>query len=861
MDFFLFWGKTNSEGQWHPAICHMIDVGVMVREIVTGLPDKMKKNLAESLGVPPDRIADVLGFLGALHDIGKISPGFQAKVEQLCNGLKMQGFLFPQSMETFHGQVCMDTLPDILIDVLGSSDEFACGISCILAAHHGTFPKEEGFSTGDGPWQEARVEITQKLAELFNVKTLENIKLPANPVFLLLAGLISVADWLGSQEKTFLFHNGPVDNLYQYMDEHQNAAEEIVRDLKMSAPKFETQSFREMFGFDKPNSCQSATIEVISKLTHPMLVTVESSMGSGKTEAALASYAHIAEKGGTRGLYYALPTQATGNAMLPRMEKFLSHLKVDNGAELHLLHSNADLNPDYEELRISTFDGRATDVAASSWFTARKRGLLAGFGVGTIDQALMGVLKVRHFFIRLFGLSGKVLILDEVHAYDAYMQEEIISLLGWIGKCGTSIIILSATLTNSLRRKLLKAFSPAAAVPDKVLYPCVIGMDMTSPKAIWHPVSENENIPIKIQTIVTTRKIFYQRVIEILKDKLSEGGSAACLMNTVADAQRLYRMVKNEFPDDTLILFHSRFKKSRRLVIEKKILNTWGKNNTKRRPFRGIVVATQVVEQSVDVDFDFMISDLAPADLLLQRAGRLHRHTQPAGRPEKLKSRTMVVLVPDYCENVPYFGDAGLIYKKDVLMRTALWLSCSGKEVDLEVSLPGNGVDWIESAYDENMKVPSHLVDPMAKWEADHCGERQSQVFIAKLDCLASVHERPDDVTYLLELNNDFDEEKMLSTRLGFKSVTLVIGHNPVKPKSKREIRSLISDSIDVSLKEVFEHFSSVESPDTWKDVAQLRYAKPVMLENGKVVGYPSLTYDDEVGLELHDPQEGGSNG
>ena len=856
MDLFLFWGKTNEEGQ-HPALCHMIDIGVMAREIVKELPDQMKINLAREFGVLPEQIANVLGYFAALHDIGKISPGFQEKVEPLCNGLKMKGFQFPQVAESYHGQVCMDTLPDILIDVFGCNDEFACGISCILAAHHGIFPKEEGFSAGDGLWQGARVEIAKKLFELFNVKTIEDIQLLSNPVFLIIAGLVSVADWLGSQEKTFLFQNGPVDNLVNYMDDRQKIAEKIVRDLKMSSPKFEAQSFKEMFGFDKPNSCQGAAIALVSQLTHPMLVTVESSMGSGKTEAALASYAYIAEKGGTRGLYYALPTQATGNAMLPRIEKFLSHLKVENGVELHLLHSNADLNPDYEELRISTFDGRAMDVAASSWFTARKRGLLAGFGVGTIDQALMGVLKVRHFFIRLFGLSGKVLILDEVHAYDAYMQQEIFSLLGWIGKCGTSIILLSATLTNSLREKLFKAFNPDATLPDEVSYPCVIGMDMASPEAIWHSVSEKKSIPIKIRTVVTSRKDLDRRIIELLKDKLSEGGSAACLMNTVADAQRLFRRVKKEFPDDTRILFHSRFKKARRLVIENEILKKWGNKNTNERPYRGIVVATQVIEQSVDVDFDYMISDLAPADLLLQRAGRLHRHLQPAGRPKKLISRTMVVMVPDYCKEVPDFGDTGLVYKKDVLMRTALWLSFSGKEVAMEVSLPGNGVDWIESAYNDEMNVPSHIRDAMTEWDADHRGERQSQVFIAKLDCLESVHERPDDVTYLLDLNNDFDEDKMLSTRLGFKSITLVIEHDPVKPKSKEEIRSFISDSIDVSLKKVFEHFSVVESPDAWKEVAQLRYAKSAMLENGHIVGYPELTYDDEMGLELHDSRGG----
>lgn len=860
MNLLSFWAKTNSEGKWHPAICHMIDVGVMARELANGLPRQMVNKLSIEMGISHEHYSSVIGFFAALHDIGKISPGFQGKVDALCEVLRLNGFSFPQAVESMHGQVCMDTLPDILMETLGGSLDFACGVSCILASHHGVFPKEAGLFSGDGAWQEARVAAVKSLATVFGIDRLDGYRLPPNPVLLLIAGLVSVADWLGSQEESFPFQDGAVDDLHRYLEYRKNIAMDLVRHLKMDAPRFEARSFKEMFGFDKPNGCQSTALEVVSQLTHPMLVAVESSMGSGKTEAALASFAQIAENEGARGLYYALPTQATGNAMLSRVELFLKNLNVAGGAELHLLHSNADLNPDYEQLRIEAFDGRG-DVVASSWFTSRKRGLLSGFGVGTIDQALMGTLKVRHFFVRLFGLSGKVLILDEVHAYDAYMQQEIISLLGWIGQCGTSIILLSATLTTSLRERLFKAFRPDATLPDGVLYPCVTAVDMNTCDVMWRPISEKKSIPIHIQTEVTTRENRDARIIEILADKLSGGGSAACLMNTVKDAQRLYRRIKEAIPEATMVLFHSRFKKGRRLVIEKEILDIWGKNGRGKRPFKGIVVATQVIEQSVDVDFDFMISDLAPADLLLQRAGRLHRHEQPHGRPPKLELRTLVVMMPDYRERIPEFGDSGFVYKKDILMRTALWLSSAGDQVSLEITLPGNGVDWIEQVYDDLGEVPSHLTDAMNSWIAEHHGERQCHVFVAKVDCLESPHDRPDDVNYLLELNNDFDEEKKLSTRLGIKSLSLVVGQEPIKPTSKAAVRDLIANSIDVSLKKVVEHFEKIETPEVWKEVAPLRYAKPVILECGRVEGFPMLAYDDEMGLELHERQGGDGNG
>ncbi|MBU1168601.1 MAG: CRISPR-associated helicase Cas3' [Proteobacteria bacterium] len=849
-EIFRYWGKYNNES-WHPVLCHMLDVGIVAHELFYGLPNSIKKRLEGVFGLSEMKLLNLIAFFAALHDIGKISPGFQKKNTQFFNILHESGHQFPEASETLHGQVSLDILPDLLMDELGCSEDLALGFSSILAAHHGVFAGEEGFGSGDGPWKDGRLSVMKYLSDLFEIDSLAGVNTPPIPVLMILAGLVCVADWIASSEENFVYTSGTPASLPQYIEERFDIAKRLVETLKMTNNKIELHEFKDLFGFDNPNACQAATIHVTQRLSHPMLIAVESPMGSGKTEAALSAFSEIAAKSDIGGLFYALPTQATGNAMLPRMEKFLKNLKPKGGAELHLLHGNADLNRNYEALRLSSVNAGEGDMTASTWFMSRKRGLLSGYGVGTIDQALMAALKVRHFFVRLFGLSGKVLILDEVHAYDVYMQEEIFSLIGWLGQCGTSIILLSATLPRYLRQKLFQAFIPNARVDESVDYPCVTGIDLNNKKIVTMPIVDEAPDPISVELLVTDLNNKKYRILDILKTRLSDGGSAACIVNTVKEAQDLYRLVKNGMPDAETVLFHSRFTKGRRLVIEEQILSTWGKNGN--RPEKGIVVATQVIEQSLDVDFDLMISDLAPADLLLQRAGRLHRHHMPSPfRPEKLKTRSLVVTIPDYQNKVPDFGDSGYVYEKDILTRTALWVSPLGCETNAEVTLPGNGIDWIETVYNASGCIPGHLSNAMDLWEKERKGEEMAQEFIARTNTLCSVHNCLNDIDYLLDLSNDFNEDKMITTRLGNESITLVILERDVfKPSHRDEIRKLLSQSVDVSTRKIIKSVENLESPEDWMEIPQLRNARPLIIQNGQALFYPGLIYNDETGLEL----------
>ena len=272
--------------------------------------------------------------------------------------------------------------------MFGCSIEEKNALARVLAAHHGVFDESLSLDVGDHAWQEARRDILALLARTFGIISLASVRLNNVPVLFLLAGLISVADWIASNETIFPYLNAEPISIEQYIADRRIIAQKFLNRLSLGTTVEAEKGFHELFDFENPNACQQATLNVSKNLAHPMLVIVETPMGSGKTEAAQAAYASLAKRVGLRGMYCALPTQATGNAMFSRMRTFLARLHGEQTAELHLLHANADINPEYEQLKLKNIGEKDDSVTASGWFAAKKRGLLATYGTGTIDQAL-----------------------------------------------------------------------------------------------------------------------------------------------------------------------------------------------------------------------------------------------------------------------------------------------------------------------------------------------------------------------------------------------------------------------------------------------------------------------------------------
>ena len=846
-DFFVFWGKAEKAGSsWHPAVCHMLDVGIVARSLLAFQSPQIQKRLLALFG---PSATNTLALIAALHDIGKISPGFQSKRADLCKSLEGLGFGFPKFATSNHGKIAASCLSDLLQEELYCPEESASVLSHVLAAHHGVFVGPEGVLPDGHEWDSARRDIIHFLAEIFEVESLKYTSIPSTADALLLAGLLTVADWLGSSEEHFSYVGTRHLEIPTYIGDCCKRAQDLVKGQWTGSFVKSEKSFIDLFPFP-PNPCQEAVLNVTNSLQHPMLIIVESPMGTGKTEAAQAAYSILASRNDLRGMYYALPTQATGNAMFPRMRSFLEKLDVTGQAELHLIHANADLNPAYEELKLNSINNFEGNVVASSWFTARKRGILAGYGTGTIDQALLSVLRVRHFFLRLFGLSGKLLILDEVHAYDAYMTEEIFRLIGWLSNCASSVVLLSATLPKARRQKLIEAFSPSAIFDATPHYPCVIGVDVTG-NVEWEEIKGLEESGITFSPVISSQKEKTAKSVHLLKEKLADGGCAACILNTVSDAQTIYDAVIKEIHDAKVILFHSRFTLGRRLAIEEQILSYYGKNGT--RPQKGIVVATQVIEQSLDVDFDLMISDLAPIDLLFKRAGRLHRHSIP--RLPLLRERILYVLMPDIFTANPDFGGSRYVYFPDVLLKTALLFADQDSSHPKTIYVPYGVSSPIEAVYgDEEFIELAHIKDNLSKWVEERLGKELAHLFAAREVSLLDVRSCIDDPLYIARLTNNNDDERMISSRLARQNVTLVVlkqGDN-LSLHGREDVRKLYGKSIVTDNIHLVKHFQSHEPPVEWKDIPLLRHCRPLIFTEGKMeVGTYLASYDDDVGLRI----------
>jgi len=465
-------------------------------------------------------------------------------------------------------------------------------------------------------------------------------------------------------------------------------------------------SFRLLFpGLTAPRPLQLAVDEIPDALlAAPCLAVIEAPTGEGKTEAAWALAHRIAGAMRSDDLYYALPTTATSNQMFKRLQRHLSD-NLGLPTQAKLVHSQAFLVED--DLRLESLNG-GDDIGqpALEWFGPRKRALLAPFGVGTIDQAELAALNVRYSPLRLVGLAGKVLIIDEVHAYDVYMTTVIERLLEWLVTLGTSVILLSATLPQQRRATLVRAFtggdclqSDAAAYPS-LLVASAAGSHCSSPPA-YQP-SRTVNL-----TYLSLGDQDVAQKARLLLDLTAHGGCACWITNTVRRAQQLYaELARLAGPSRDRMLLHSQFPWDQRKDLEAELAGLYGPDGS--RPERGIVVATQVLEQSLDLDFDVMVSDLAPVDLLLQRAGRLHRHGRR--RPPAHENPMLYINAPRGAEGALDLSTDAYVYAEYILLET--WRVLAGRS---RLELPADYRALIESVYDAAPPGPN---DPLRKaWD------------------------------------------------------------------------------------------------------------------------------------------------
>ncbi len=634
---------------------HCRIVGHVARELLSRLPVWLRECL----------FPDGSELIAAAHDVGKVSPTFQEKIYRDI-GTKL-GLINPAMDKEigWHWAVSYATVtqcPKYIPEILGRHHGFTpSGIH---------FPDAEVY--GGTAWQKQRIELLNILKRDLHVDwPVVSSALHSD----VLAGLTTVADWIGSGSLFDEAAQGDWENSISEALDQAGFVRPIIR---------KGLSFSEIFNNFSPRDIQ---IRLMESIQTQGVYVLEAPMGLGKTEAALYAAYQSLEKDRATGIYFALPTQLTSDKVYERMNKFLSRILADEDPHRQslLLHSSAWLrNTEIGE------DG----APGRSWFNTSKRGLLAPFAVGTIDQALMAVMNAKHGFVRTFGLAGKVVILDEVHSYDSYTGTILKELVSSLRELHCTVIILSATLTDNQRHSILGI----SCVKDGSLsaYPLITKYPVDGVYQEYE-VEGPEDSQVSIYICEDNDCA----VDEVLL-RAERGEQVLWIENTVDEAQTRYHRLAAKAKEMGLDcgLLHSRFIKADRQENENRWVGFFGEKGHKLRQEKGrILVGTQVLEQSLDIDADFLVTRLCPMDMLFQRIGRLWRHREnDTLRPKEAKHEAWILApsLNDAIRQQRNLGKSARVYSPYVLCRTLeVWQNLSS------ITLPGEIRPLLEATYKE----------------------------------------------------------------------------------------------------------------------------------------------------------------
>ncbi|GCD40872.1 CRISPR-associated helicase Cas3' [Streptomyces paromomycinus] len=686
------WGKSRGLDPQlppYPLVRHLLDAAAMALHLWDEyLSANQRCSIAAGLGVGDDEAAAraAVGLCAGLHDVGKLS-GFQ-----FCSrhGRAHLDPVFRADAGTMTADrmghdVAGLKAAEAALAALGfdTEDEYgaAARIAEIIGGHHGRFHRPDDTG-GDDPFLGTGVWERQRVAHVRAVHCL--LGAPAEPesfdapAAVLVTGVVILADWLVSQADYLRRRQQSLEaSLEAHFVRSCADAAGLLAEAGLTPVELSRRGFSEAYGIaGEPNPLQRSVMEELPGAVggggRGGILLVTAAPGDGKSEAALEAERVVSAAFGTRGLAFLLPTMATSDQMYGRVAGALRR-QAGDGAGLTLVHSMAWLNDAYSDddlaagTPVVTCDGdeRAVgreraeaDMRPRQWLRGAKRPLLAQFTVGTVDQALMAVLPVRHNALRLLALSNKTFIVDEAHAYDPYMQVLLARLLNWLGAYGVPVVLLSATLPASVSDRLIKEYLRGAGHRTDRLaqlsfpapYPGWLYVDAAAAPGSKGPrataISEEakqaqaveRSMALRVQVEPVTHgptQPAARRRLAVIERLLApvvegQGGVALVVCNTVADAQETYQALRARVDDRShrdggdVQLLHARFPGE---VRERRTASvTGGLGRTGPRPVRRIVVATQVVEQSLDLDADLVISDLAPLALLLQRAGRCWRH-------------------------------------------------------------------------------------------------------------------------------------------------------------------------------------------------------------------------------------------
>lgn len=773
--YYRYWGKSRTDTSesgpsYHLLVYHCLDVAAVGWTLLRE-DRRLCERFSRLFPFSEDETIRIVAFLLAVHDLGKCSVRFQNLAPELLS--ELQDSISEKGYPERHDRMGQSLLERRIWPLIWSEDWFGLDrdpsvcdaadwkgvwLPCLRAVggHHGTpRPELPALETYFDP---ADLAGAEQMAHAFaTLLELPMVRLPlqyddiwedrSREASWILAGFVVLCDWIGSNTEAFDFHAEQLQLSEYWTIALQSARDALDRFGLIPSGVDEDVDPGALTGGRSLRPMQQA-VSTCRIAPEPQLFIIEDVTGSGKTEAALILVHRLMAAGCADGLFFGLPTMATANAMFERMAGTYTRL-FDRARPPYVALAHSRAGPAREfgtrlgEVEQSPERGgyapseETASVDRVTWLAdSRKKALLAQVGVGTIDQALMAILPFRHQSLRLLGLARHVLIVDEVHAYDPYMRQLLQVLLRFQGALGGSAVLLSATIPLGYRRQLVNSFLAGVGAPEtgeggSTEYPLLtqcgahVGLH-------YHSTAEELERPGGDSRRVEIELVHEQsQVIEELRNAVAAGGCACYICNTVGDAQAAHAAVSAAIPDAEVLLFHARYALGDRLDLEKEVLRLFGRGSTPEERRGRILVATQVVEQSLDLDFDLMATDLAPIDLVIQRAGRLHRHDRGDRGPARL-----VVLVPPL-EDEPAANWYASLFPRAIYVypfQAELWLTARLLFERRAFVMPDDARDLIEGVFapEARQAVPAVLIASDLRAE----GEARAQGAIGAMNSL-----------------------------------------------------------------------------------------------------------------------------
>ncbi|MFD3680390.1 CRISPR-associated helicase Cas3' [Streptomyces sp. NPDC058613] len=941
------WGKSRGLERPYPLVRHLLDAAAVALFLWDSyVSEGQQRAIAAGFGIVDDmaRVRSLVGLCAGLHDIGKVS-GFQFCDRVAASSLSdvLKGDLGKIGVERIRHDVAgMWAVPTVLTALAGRDGTFAEDLEVaqriaeVVGGHHGCFHRFEEVHAGPAyrdlmggaTWAEERLVHASAVMGVLGRPVLPNEF--SAPAAVLVTGVVILADWLVSQEGYLKERQESLDpGLAEHFARSCRDAQRLVGEAGLLPVKLQRGPFTQAYAIaDGPNALQRSLVSGLSaavpkasggRVRSGGILVLTAAPGDGKTEAALEAERVLSERFGTRGLAFLLPTMATSDQMHGRVAGVVAR-QGGAGAGLTLTHSMAWLSAAYTGDGAAGDSGRVLvcegdeegggaagelqgDMRPAQWLRGAKRPMLAQFAVGTVDQALMGVLPVRHSALRLLALSGKTVVVDEAHAYDPYMQVLLGRLLNWLGAFGVPVVLLSATLPASVSDRLIKEYLTGVRPRKKELrgrtfsvpYPGWLYVDGATGECTEIEESDRKEqarqrsmrLKVQVEPVAvgaTAGDGSRLAVIERALAPVLESGEGCVLVvcNTVAEAQDTYTHLKSLTAQAALpvefLLLHARLPGDVREARTRAVTSGMGRSGP--RPAGRIIVATQVVEQSLDLDADLVISDLAPLALLLQRAGRCWRHEtwwemhgRPGGRGRPdwavQEGPRLMVLDPVAGSGVvprPWMG----VYHEALLRETSEVLAQRG---GTPILLPDDVQDLVERVHgDREDRFDWGNPQKSSVWTS-YLGEVSAQRAAGGF----AVVERAGSVAGLGALHRDGRwEEWEATTRLGADSVRLLCVYvhpdgresldaegavslpatGPQDRPSVAEVRLVMGRTMSVQA-DWFRNASHVDFsvPDAWAEHAMLSdlvvLRQPVQdgLVSRTAIGQRQVWLDNELGL------------